>query len=271
MKYFSSFPFLSLIVLAMFLSMPSRVAWADEDDMIVFDEDGDPRETTGDDETSGEGDGEPAPPPVAQRVEQVSDGQGLLVSTDAYDEDRHVQALSKNVPRFHLDGVFGPAIGISDLSSHTGVQIQFRGLYRPWKYFAFGVSFLGTTLMHKGVVHSGFSPTLDVHLLVPLPRKNPLSPAGAWEIGLFGRSGYTSQGVMVDKTKSRAEGVHLSAGAVLYFWHSDLVRFFGQVEVSFPYWTSLCEESAAIRHCEPDVHFSGKTIIISGGASFVVW
>ena len=38
MKYFSSFPFLSLIVLAMFLSMPSRVAWADEDDMIVFDE-----------------------------------------------------------------------------------------------------------------------------------------------------------------------------------------------------------------------------------------
>lgn len=262
---------LSFLVFLLAASAPARaLGAADDDEELVMDEDeagkeGDPQETGPD------GDETPAPP-VPQRVEQVSDGQGLLTSVDQYDADSHLVRMRKDAPRFHVEGAVGLAVGLGGLASHVGPQVQVAGLYRPWRHFAAGASFAGTSLMRQGLAHSGFAPMLDLHLLIPLARPaGALTPARSWELGLFTRVGYVSQGVLVDALKQRATGVYLSAGATLYFWLSESVRVFARLEVAFPQWTDLCEESASSRHCTVDPDFSGQLVLLTGGISLAVW
>lgn len=241
-----------------------------EDDGLVMDgdepgEEGDP--------PGSEADAKGTPPaPVPQRVEQVSDGQGLLTSVDQYDAETHLVRLRKDAPRFHLEGALGLATGLGQLASHVGPQVQVSGLYRPWRHLAVGASFAGTLLMHQGLAHSGFAPLIDLHVLVPLARPaDALTPERSWELGLFTRVGYVSQGVLVEQLKQRADGVYLSAGVTVYYWISESVRVFGRLEVAFPQWTGLCEESASSRHCAVDPNFSGQLVLLTGGVSLAVW
>ncbi|PKN45938.1 MAG: hypothetical protein CVU59_07560 [Deltaproteobacteria bacterium HGW-Deltaproteobacteria-17] len=259
------------VVLSMLLGPVSGAvasAPGDDDEPVMMDDEDEPG--SGDPAEGGET-GDATAVAVPQRVEQISDGGGLMRSTDEYDTDRFQSRLVKTTPKIQIEGVFGPGIGIGDLASHVGPQIQVTGLYRPWRYFAVGGSFLGSMLFNGGVVYSGYAPALDLHVLIPLPRKDDLSPAKSWEIGLFTRAGYVSQGVLIDTLKQRAEGLYLSAGATLYYWYSDSMRVFGRVEVSFPQWTALCEESSAMRRCTSSPDFSGQAVILTGGISFVIW
>jgi len=239
----------------------------DDEEAVMMDEEKPAEGAPADGETTGDA----TPQAVPQRVEQISDGGGLMRSNDEYDTDYHVVKSRKDTPGFQVEGALGPGVGIGDLASHVGPQIQVTGLFRPWRYFAVGASFLGSMLLNGGVVYSGFAPAIDLRVLIPLPRRNDLTPEKSWEIGLFSRVGYVSQGVLIDTVKQRAEGVYLSAGAVLYYWINDSMRVFGQMEISFPQWTSLCEESSAARHCASRPDFSGKALILVGGISFVVW
>lgn len=239
----------------------------EDDEPVMMDNDGE----AGNEPAEGEATADATAVAVPQRVEQVSDGGGLMRSNDEYDTDRFLVKFTKTTPKFQIEGVFGPGIGLGDLASHVGPQIQVTGLYRPWRYFAFGGSFLGSMLFNGGVVFSGFAPAVDLHVLIPLPRKDELTPMKSWEIGLFTRVGWVSQGLILDKLKQRAEGVYLSAGATLYYWVSDSMRVFGRVEISFPQWTALCEESSAMRRCTSSPDFSGQVVILTGGISFVVW
>ncbi len=243
---------------------------AGDDEELVMDDD--PAEGEGETDEPGEDpDGTPAAP-VPQRVEQVSDGQGLLTSVDHYDADSHLARLRLTVPRFQIEGALGPAIGLGDLASHTGPEVQISGLWRPWRYFAFGASFAGTLLMHQGLAHSGYAPMIDLHVLIPLARPAAsLTPEKSWELGLFTRAGWVSQGVLVDTLKQRADGVHLAVGVTVYYWISATARVFGRLEVAFPRWTGLCEESASSRHCAVDPDFSGQLVLLSGGVSLAVW
>ncbi len=239
----------------------------DDEEPVMMDDEEEPAK----DPADGDDTADATPVAVPQKVEQVSDGGGLMRSSDEYDTDRYDLKLLKDVPGFQIEGVFGPGVGIGDLASHMGPQIHVTGLFRPWRHFAVGASFLGSMLFNKGVVYSGFAPVVDLRVLIPLPRKHRLTPEKSWEIGVFSRAGYISQGVLIDTVKQRATGVYLSAGAVLYYWLSDSMRLFGQVEVSFPQWTALCEESSAARHCAASPDFTGKVLILVGGISFVVW
>ncbi len=236
----------------------------DNDEEIIMDDDP---------ETTPTGDATPTEAaPVPQRVEQLSDGQGLLTSVDRYEADSHLTRLRLDVPRFQVEGQLGVGIGAGDLASHAGPQVQITGLYRPWRHFALGASFLGSLLLHQSLVHSGFAPTLDFQVPIPLARRaDALGPAGSYELAPSFRVGYISQALYTDGLKQRAEGVYLSAGLTLYYWLSDTLRVYGRFEVAFPQWTGLCEETAATRHCAIDPDVSGQVITLSGGISLAVW
>jgi len=210
--------------------------------------------------------------PVPQRVEQVSDGQGLMTSVDEYDADSHLARLRLDVPRFQIEGQLGIGIGVGDLASHAGPQMLVTGLYRPWRHLALGASFLGSLLLYQSLVHSGYAPTLDLQVPIPLARRpQALGPAGSYELAFSARVGWVSQALHTGGLKQRAEGVFLASGVTLYYWLSDTTRVYGRLEVAFPQWTGLCEESASSRHCAVDPEVSGQVITLSGGISLAVW
>ncbi len=240
-----------------------------EDDMIIFDEDGDVEFI--DPDQDGENQKPDMPVTPRRPVEQASDGGNIFFRPDKYDSNREILSRTLGTPRFLLGGSFGPFIGVSDLGGHVGPQFSIGGIYRPFTYFGLGAGFHGFLLLNQGVGFSGYAPAVDLHVFIPLKRKDPLTPEKSWEISLFARGGFISQGVLHDKIKKRAEGALISAGIRVYHWFSTGLKIYGQLEVAVPQWTSFCEERAASRHCDANVSFSGKGFSLSVGAVFVLW
>lgn len=261
---FHALPKICLLIFLMFA--PTRAhAMGKEDDELVFDDEEKPKNEEGQEEDLAK------PAPVPQRVEQVSDEQGLLRSMDEYDAHLPYEKLRKDVPNFHFDAAAGPVVGISGLSSHVGPGIRLSGIWRTWRYFGWGAAFDTQFLMGEGVSRPGFAPALVLKFFIPLKRRHDLGPRESWEIGLDLAGGYITQGLVREDLKWIAEGVHLRAGVDFSYWYTDYMRLFGRLEFAAPFWTDLCEESSAIRHCEIRERFDGKTLAFLAGIGFVIW
>lgn len=238
----------------------------DEDEIVFDDENGEP---TGEEEEMIVEEEKPAP--VPQRVEQINDEQGLMRSMDEYDAHLPYEKMRKDIPRFHFDAAVGPAIGLGGLASHAGPAIRLSGLWRSWRYFAWGVALDAQFLMSKGVSRPGFAPALEGKFLIPLKRRHYLTPQNSWEIGIGFAAGYVNQSLMINNQKWQADGVHLRGALDFSYWYTSYMRLYGRVEFAAPFWLSLCEESAAVKHCETRDRFDGKTLAFLGGVGFVIW
>lgn len=247
---------------------PMVAAAAPDDGEIVFDEEEGEKNKPESEEQETQSE---KPAPVNQVVEHTADEQGLLRSMDEYDAQAPYEKMRKNIPKFHVDAAFGPAIGIAGLSSHAGPAIRLAGLWRIGRYFGWGVAFDTQFLMGKGVSRPGFSPALTAKFFIPLRRRHYLTPKESWEIGLQAAAGYIEQGLVRDNLKWVAQGIYLNAAMDLSYWYTTNMRFFGRVEFASPFWTELCEESSATRHCETRERFDGRMLAILAGVSFAIF